>query len=71
VSKPVGGELLILDDFFVATLVSTSAKANVDNSVVVKAPDFNTFQQGVAWKLQTFQFKASNFHTFSKNFNKL
>jgi len=45
-------------------------KANVDKFVDVKAPDFNTFQQGVAGKWQKVQFKASKFRVFSTNFNK-
>jgi hypothetical protein len=44
-------------------------EANVDKFVDVKAPAFNIFQQGVPNILQTIQFKASKFHTFSIGFN--
>ena len=46
-------------------------KETVDNFVAAKAPDFSAFQQGLARMRQTVQFKASNFHAFSANFNKL
>ena len=44
-------------------VVSPRAR-NVGEFVDVKAPDFNTFQQGTAAAPQTVQFKASKNHTF-------
>jgi len=39
-------------------------KANVDDFVAVKAPDFNTFQQALSCGVQKVQSKASKIHTF-------